>query len=251
MEFFPITLLRTEEVADRTQAFFFSKPDGFTFLAGQYAMLRIPPDRLVEPDVRSGMRPLSIASAPSEAELVFVMREGMTGFKKTMWDLKSGEEISVSSPLGNATIPEGDVRPVVILSGGVGIAPARSMLLEAVSKNDPRKYVLFSSNRFMKDIPFQDLLKTVKLPDFTYIFTLSAESAPATLTGEERGRISAEIIERYLPEWREALYYVIGAPAFADAMRELLLGIGIASENIHIDPFAGLTSGAAQVPKVA
>ncbi len=243
MDFFPITLLRTEEVADRTQAFFFSKPDGFTFLAGQYAMLRIPADRLVEQDVRSGMRPLSIASAPSEAELAFVMREGMTGFKKTMWDLKIGEEISVSSPLGNATIPEGDVRPIAILSGGVGMAPARSMLLEAVSRNDARKFVLFSSNRFMKDIPFQGLLKTIKLPDFTYVFTLSAESAPATLAGEERGRISAEMIERYLPEWREALYYVIGAPGFADAMKALLLGIGIAPENIHIDPFAGLTSG--------
>jgi ferredoxin-NADP reductase len=251
MDFFPITLTKVETVADRTHAFFFSKPEGFTFLAGQYAMLRIPADRLVEPDVRSGMRPLSIASAPSEAELAFVMREGMTGFKKTMWDLKKGEAISVSSPLGNATIPEGDVRPIAILSGGVGIAPARSMLLEAVSKNDPRKFVLFSSNRFMKDIPFQDLLKTIKLPDFTYIFTLSAESAPAALVGEERGRISAEMIERYLPEWREALYYVIGAPAFADAMKELLLGIGIASENIHIDPFAGLTSGTAQAPKAA
>jgi ferredoxin-NADP reductase len=251
MDFFPISLLRIETVADRTHAFFFSKPEGYSFIAGQYAMLRVPAERLVEPDVRAGMRPLSIASAPSEAELVFVMREGMTGFKKTMWDLKIGEEISVSGPLGNATLPEGDIRPVVILSGGVGIAPARSILLEAVVKGDARKFVLFSSNRYLKDIPFQDQLQAIKLPDFTYVFTLSAETEPAIVPGEERGRISAEMIGRYLPEWQEALYYVIGAPAFADAMKELLLGSDIASENIHIDPFAGLTSGAAQASKAA
>ena len=241
MEFYPITLIRVEETADRTLAFSFSKPEGYSYRAGQYVMLRVPAERLVEPDVRAGMRPLSLASAPSEAELVFVMREGMTGFKKTMWDLKVGEEISVSAPLGNATVPEGDSRPIAILSGGVGMAPARSMLLEAVAKNDTRKYVLISSNRFQKDVPFHSKLRAIRLPDFTYVFTLSAETGPSTEPGEERGRISAEMIEKYLPEWRESLYYVIGAPAFADAMKALLLGIGIAAENIHIDPFAGLT----------
>jgi len=241
MEFFPITLLRVQTVADRTHAFFFSKPEGFVFQAGQYAMLRVPAERLIEPDIRSGVRPLSIASAPSESELIFVMREGVTGFKKTMWDLKVGDTISVGSPLGHATVPEGDTRPIAILSGGVGMAPARSMLIEAVAKHDPRKYVLFASNRYLVDTPFHEELAKIRLPDFTYVFTLSAESAPAALPGEERGRITAEMIGKYLPEWQKALYYVIGAPAFADAMKALLLGIGIAESDIHIDPFSGLT----------
>jgi ferredoxin-NADP reductase len=249
MEFFPITLLRTEEVADRTYAFFFSKPEGYLYRAGQYVMLRVPADRLVVSDIRAGMRPLSLASAPSEKELVFVMREGVTGFKKTMWDLKTGEEILVSFPLGNATVPEGDSRPIVILSGGVGMAPARSMLLEAVAKNDTRKYILISSNRFLKDVPFHSEILTIKLSDFSYVFTLSAEIEPASVPGEERGRICPEMIEKYLPEWQGALYYVIGAPAFADAMKALLLEIGISVEDIHIDPFAGLTSGAAPASK--
>ncbi|MEI7750320.1 MAG: FAD-dependent oxidoreductase [Candidatus Moraniibacteriota bacterium] len=250
MEFFPITLQKVETVADRTHAFFFSKPEGFVFRAGQYAMLRIPAERLVEPDIRAGVRPLSIASAPSEPELIFVMREGVTGFKKTMWDLKVGDVISVGSPLGHATIPEGDVRPVAILSGGVGMAPARSMLIEAVAKHDSRSYALFASNRYLADIPFHEELTKIQLPDLTYVFTLSAESTSATFPGEERGRITAEMIEKYLPEWQKALYYVIGAPAFADAMKALLLGIGIDPENIHIDPFSGLTGpGASSVSR--
>lgn len=249
MEFFPITLLRTEEVADRTKAFHFSKPEGFSFLAGQYGMLQVPSERLVEPDVRAGMRPLSIASAPGDAELVFVMREGVTGFKKTMWDLVPGESIRIGGPLGNATIPDEDPRPVAILSGGVGIAPARSILRDAVAKGDARKYVLFFSNRFLRDAAFHDELATLRLPDFTYVYTLSAESAPPSASGEERGYITAEMLCRHLPEWQESLYYVIGAPGFAEAMKAVLVGLGVPSERIHMDPFVGLTSGVANASK--
>ncbi|NTW75903.1 MAG: FAD-dependent oxidoreductase [Candidatus Moranbacteria bacterium] len=251
MEFFSITLLRTEEVADRTRACFFSKPEGFSFLAGQYGMLQIPSERLVASDDRGGIRPLSIASAPGDPELVFVMREGVTGFKKTMWDLKVGESILFGGPLGHATVPVGDSRPVAILSGGVGVAPARSMLRDAVAKGDIRKYVLFFSNRFLRDAAFHAELALLRLPDFTYVYTLTAESAPVSAFGEERGYITAQMLRRYLPEWQESLYYVIGAPGFVEAMKAVLLGLGVASEHVHMDPFVGLTSGAAQAPKAA
>ncbi|NTW14269.1 MAG: FAD-dependent oxidoreductase [Candidatus Moranbacteria bacterium] len=250
MEFIDLTFLRVEEIATQTRAFFFSKPEGFSYKAGQYAMLRLPAERLVEPDIRSGMRPLSIASAPGDAELVFVMREGTTGFKQTMWDLKPGESILLGGPLGNATVSETDNRPVAILSGGVGVAPARSMLRDAVDRGDLRKYVLFYSNRTLPDAAFHSEISALNLHDFTYVWTLTkAETAPSE-PGEERGYITADMIEKYLPEWQGALYYVIGAPAFADSMKAVLLAMGIAEGNIHMDPFAGLT-GASSATKAS
>lgn len=241
MDFLPISLLKVETVADRTKAFFFTKPDGFSFRAGQYVMIRIPSERLVEPDVRSGMRPISIASAPGDRELTFVMRAGSTGFKKTMWNLVPGETIGVGGPLGNATVPEEENRPIAILCGGVGIAPARSMIRDAVSKGDRRKYVLFSSNRTLRDAPCHEELLSTDLPGYSYVWTLTKAENEPSQKGEERGYITAEMIERHLPEWREALYYVIGAPAFADSMKSVLLGMGVVPENVHMDPFAGLT----------
>lgn len=241
MDFVPMTLIRTEEVADRTRLFLFSKPEGFSFLAGQYAMLRIPEERLIEPDTRGGMRPFSVASAPGDEELAFVMREGVSGFKKTMWDLKPGEEIALGCPLGRAIVPEGDTRSIAILSGGVGIAPARAMLRDAVAKADGRKYVLFYSNRTLGDAPFHEELLATDLPDFTYVFTLTQTGETPSAKGEERGYITDDMIRKYLPEWEESLYYVIGAPAFSDAMKAVLLGMGVSEDVIHMDPFAGLT----------
>lgn len=239
-----MTLIGSEEVADRTRVFRFSKPDGFSFLAGQYVMLRIPEERLVEPDVRSGMRPLSIASAPHEETLAFVMREGVTGFKRTVWDLARGETVLLGGPLGRATVPDSDTRPIAILSGGVGIAPARSMLRDAVAKGDGRKYVLFYSNRTLSDAPFHDELLTTELPDFRYVWTLTKSETAPSGPGEERGYVTADMIRKHLPEWAESLYYVIGAPAFSDAMKATLLGMGVSEDAIHMDPFTGLTGPA-------
>jgi len=238
---YALTLKRFEEVADGTRMFSFSKPEDFAFCAGQYVALRLDASRLVSPDVRGGVRSFSIASAPHEDELAFVMREGVTGFKKTMWDLREGDTIGCTKAVGHCTVPENDGKAVVLLAGGVGIAPARAMIRDAAHSGDARGYYLFYSNREMKDAAFHEDLKAVVLPDFHYVWTLSDATDQPTEAGEERGYITADMIRKYLPETGDCHYYVIGAPAFADAMKAMLVGMGVAEAEIKIDPFTGLT----------
>lgn len=241
MEMITLTLKGFKEVADNTRMFSFEKPDGFTFQAGQYVVMRIDPTRLVEPDIRAGVRSFSIASAPHEDEVAFVMREGITGFKKTMWDLNPGDTVSCSPAVGHCTIPENDGKPVVLLAGGVGIAPARAMLRDAAFRRDTRPYILFYSNRHIADAAFHDELLAADIVDFRYVWTLSGVTDPATNPREERGYITGDMIRKYLPDATDCHYYVIGAPGFADAMKGMLLGLGVLPEDIKIDPFTGLT----------
>jgi len=244
MNYHTLTLKRFEEVADGTRLFVFSKPEGFVFQAGQYVALRIDPERLVSSDERGGVRSFSIASAPHEEDLCFVMREGITGFKKTMWDLAPGDAIFSTPAVGHCTIPENDGKTVVLLAGGVGIAPARAMIRAAAQNADVRGYHLFYSNRELKDAAFHEELKGVALQDFHYVWTLSDATDAPTCPGEERGYITADMIRKYLPDISDCHYYVIGAPAFADAMKAMLLSIGIPETEIKIDPFTGLTGPA-------
>lgn len=244
MEMHTLTLKRFEDVASGTRLFLFGKPAGFMFRAGQYVALRIDPDRLVEPDVRGGVRSFSIASSPHEDELAFVMREGITGFKKTMWDLKPGDTVSCTPATGHCTVPEPDGKAIVLLAGGVGIAPARAMLREAAFRGDSRPYALFYSNRKAEDAAFHDELRILDMPDFRYIWTLSDATDPASEPGEERGYITADMIRRHLPDIANAHYYVIGAPGFADAMKAMLVTAGIPEGEIRIDPFTGLAGPA-------
>ncbi len=238
---YTLTLKRFETVAEGTRMFAFGKPEGFAFQAGQYVALRIDSDRLVSPDIRGGVRSFSLASAPYEDGLCFVMREGITGFKKTMWDLKPGDTIGSTKAVGHCTIPENDGKTVILLAGGVGIAPARAILRDAAFRKDARPYALFYSNRLLRDAAFHDELLAMDIPDFRYIFTLSDATDSPKDPGEERGYITADMIRKHLPETPDCHYYVIGAPGFADAMKAMLLATGVAETEIKIDPFTGLT----------
>ncbi len=242
MDTFTLILKKTEDVADRTRMFVFEKPEGFSFRAGQYVAMRIPVERLVEPDDRAGVRSFSIATAPGEDGLAFVMREGVSGFKKTMWNLRTGDAVGCTGAVGECVVPDSDPRPIVLLAGGVGIAPARSMLRDAVMKGDGRKYALFYANRTLSDAAFHEEFLNLTLSDFTYIYTLSQSEHDPSEPGDERGYITTEMIGRYLPEWRQARYYVIGAPGFVTAMKDMLLASGIDESVILMDPFAGLES---------
>lgn len=243
---YSLRLKRFEDVAVGTRLFVFGKPEGFVFQAGQYVAIRIDAVRLVLPDERNGVRSFSLASAPQEDELHFVMREGITGFKKTMWDLRPGDSVECTKAVGHCTVPSDDGKAIVLIAGGVGIAPARAILRDAATRKDRRPFVLFYSNRHLGDAAFHEELLRFDLPDFTYVWTLSDEPEPAKEKREERGHITAEMIRKHLPDIADAHYYVIGAPGFADAMKAMLLGMGIPEAEIKIDPFTGLTGPAVQ-----
>src|SRR5690242_18065397 len=126
-----IKLLRREEVADGTAAFFFEKPDGFQFNAGQFLRFNLidPP----ETDEEGNSRSFSIASAPHEAELMIATRMRDTAFKRVLGSMAVGSEIEVKGPYGRMTLHEDASRPAVILTGGIGITPFRSIALEAAA----------------------------------------------------------------------------------------------------------------------
>lgn len=239
MEKYTLTLKEKKAVADGTMLFVFDKPEGFTFKAGQYVALEVK-EFSVEDDGRGRLRSLSIASAPYENELHFVMREGESSFKRTMWSLHIGDTVLSTKPVGMFVLSEEDNDiPAVFLIGGVGITPARSMLRQAIHLSSNRKFVLFYSNRLLKDAAFHDELKTMPTENFTYVNTLTQEET-ACGVGEERGYICKEMIGKYVTDPINSKYYIVGSPDFSNAMKSVVLGLGIAAVSIHMDSFTGL-----------
>ena len=127
---YEIPLVRRQEVADRTMAFCFEKPDGFKFTAGQFMRFSLidPP----ETDAEGNARTFSIASAPHEDELMIATRLRNTAFKRVLKAMASGTRVVAKGPYGSLTLHEDASRPAVFLTGGIGITPFRSILMEAV-----------------------------------------------------------------------------------------------------------------------
>jgi len=72
-------LIRRQEVAERTVAFHFEKPPGWTFKAGQAIDLTLLESS--ETDEEGNTRALSIASAPHEEYLMVATRDAGCGFQ--------------------------------------------------------------------------------------------------------------------------------------------------------------------------
>lgn len=238
---FTLTLKEQRAVADGTELFVFDKPADFTFEAGQYVAMML--SNLVAPDTRAGVRSLSIASAPCESDLYFAMRKSDSGFKQTMWSFKSGDTVAATKAIGHFTLSHAaDGLPIVFLVGGIGVTPVRSILKQAEHEGSERHFTVLYSNRFEKDAAFHEELQDIKLLNYRYVTTLSQETAPCADTNEERGYICETMLRKYVPDVTGVWYYLVGAPAFIEAMEKMLSEMGVAKERQVCDPFTGMAT---------
>ena len=241
MAFHTVTLQKVEDVAKGTKLFWFSKPEGFTFIAGQYVAMRFT--LLVAPDTKYGVRSLSLASAPDEKHLGFSLRYSESGFKQTLWAMKVGNTLEITDAVGFFTIPEEESREIVFLIGGIGITPVRSILKQAVAENSKKKYTLFYANRTPEDAPFREEIRGYALPNFRMIEVISqCDGSEEKDTCDEHGYIEETIIKKYLQNPQDNVYYLVGSPSFVDVMEQMLERFGVSKENWHTDPFTGLVS---------
>ncbi len=235
MASYDITLKRTEPVADGTLALFFDKPDGFTFRAGQCVrlVLQDPP----ETDDEGNGRILSLASAPAESELMVATRLRDTAFKRVLSGLRPGAELTLKGPYGDFVLPaEGDV-PVVFITGGIGITPVRSMVLQALDEGDNRAITLFYANRRLGDAAFLHELQQACAGRSNYelVAILTQDSS----WQGEKGHLDGAMLRRHLPDLTAPLYYLDGPPGLVSAMKSVLEGAGVSDDRVRTEEFAG------------
>jgi ferredoxin-NADP reductase len=234
-----VKLTQREEVADRTMAFHFEKPEGFLYKAGQFADFTLidPP----ETDAEGNIRGFSLASAPYEKDLKITTRLRDTAFKRVMKDLPYGTQLKMDAPYGSFTLHNNAAIPAVFLTGGIGITVVRSILLEAIHKAVPRRIVLFYANRRPEDAAFLEELRTVAAlnPHITFVPTMTKmEHARNTWAGET-GYITKAMLERYIDDLTAPIYYSTGPASLVAAMRKTLNEAGVDDDNIRTEEFTG------------
>ena len=235
---FPLTLERRETLAEGTMAFHFTKPAGFSFTAGQALdwTLVNPP----ETDKEGNVRTFTIASAPSDPDLVLATRLRDTAFKRVLQTMPFGTSLNAEGPDGSFTLhPEG-ATPAVFLTGGIGITPFRSMVRDAVARKLPHSIWLFYSNNRPEDAAFLDELQQLAASSATLHFvpTMTDMAKSKRPWNGATGLINREMIAGRLP-MKGPIYYIAGPPAMVKAMQKMLAGAGVDDADIRTDEFEG------------
>ncbi len=233
------TLLRSEPVAEGTQRFYFAKPAGFEYRAGQTIDLSLinPP----ETDAEGTTRTFSLTSAPEDDTLSITTRMRDSAFKRVLRTLPEGSEVKVDGPMGSFTLQENTARPAVFLSGGIGVTPFHSMVVDATRQQTAHELYLFYSNRRPEDTAFLSELQQLaaSYPRFHFVPTMTEMEKSVQPWDGERGYITAEMLQKHLPQGSMPIYYLAGPPAMVTAMRTLLNGMGVSNDDIRTEEFAG------------
>ena len=224
---------RTEflERQERTPAsisYRFTRPQGFSFRAGQYMLVDLGENRV---------HPLSLSDCPEETGFIeFTKRMTGSPFCQRLESLEKGETVIVKGPAGTF-YPDDPGTTLVMIAGGIGITPIRSILKSCEKKRgDHSRVILIYGNLNREDIAFRDELENLKIPDSRLVHVLSDTTG---MENAHQGFITAEIIATAVPEGADAFYMISGPPVMVEAMKKALAKISIPEERIRLDMFFG------------
>ena len=164
-----------------------------------------------------------------------------SAFKQTLVRLPLGAEIGLEAPKGALQLPEETAVPLVLLAGGIGITPFRSMLTHVVRAATGHRVTLFYSNRRPEEAP---VLEEVLALDgaregVRVVATMTRMHESARHWDGPTGRLGPELVQEHCPRWREARFLLAGPPPMVEALQGLLGELGVSPERVQPERFLG------------
>ena len=201
----------------------------FPFTAGQAVMIGLRDSAL--------RKPYSIASAPWEVATTGVMQalvqlEDNTTLDPHLELATPGTLLDVAGPFGSFSVPADDT-PMLLVAGGTGIAPMRSIMMERLARPSAPAIALVYSARSPEEFAFRTELEALAIAGrITTHFTVTRDDS---WTGR-RGRIDAELLKQALPS-TTANCFVCGPPQLVSDARRLLGDLGVDASRIQIEKY--------------
>ncbi|MBI5467332.1 MAG: FAD-dependent oxidoreductase, partial [Candidatus Kerfeldbacteria bacterium] len=228
-----------ERIADSVYEFIFTTPRPVPYAAGQYMAWTVPH---AHADQRGWRRYFTLASSPSESvlRLGLKMYKPSSTFKQRLLTLAPGQAIVASERDGDFTLPKAQQTKLAFIAGGIGVTPFRSIVQYCLDQHENRSMILLYASQTVGDIAYRDIFDAAEQQlGMKTIYVLGDESkVPGDWTGEH-GRITAEMVKRHIPDYRERLFYISGPEAMVRAYKRLLASMGISSRRIKTDYFPG------------
>ncbi|WP_170122126.1 ferredoxin reductase family protein [Breoghania corrubedonensis] len=206
---------------------------GMDFKAGQFAWLNIghSPFSLRE-------NPFSISSAPANRRRISFLIKEVGDFTRTLGAVRPGTIAYLDGPHGHLTIAARKEPGVVLIAGGVGLAPLMAIARQARASGDPRPFVLLYGNRSERQIACRGELDAMArdMASFTVVHVLS--EPPPGWQGA-RGLVTREVIAdacggTIRPDW---LHVLCGPAAMITGVERTLRAGGVPARAVLCERF--------------
>jgi len=250
MEVFPVedfagTVVELSDIARDTKRLVVELDRDIRFNAGQYLKFTVPAAG-GEPSVD---RTWSIASPPTEnRRLEFHIRLVPGGRGTAGWvfgGLAVGDPVRVSGPYGRFVLKVDDDRHAILVGGGTGLAPLKSMLRHGlendVYEGDLTLYAGARTREWLYDVAdFRALAQAH--PRFTYRPCLSEETPEeVAASGDDPAAYAYGMVTDVIAEDHASLSgcagYLCGPPPMVEAALKTLMGKRLFPRDIFREDF--------------
>jgi phenol hydroxylase P5 protein len=214
---------------------------GLDFQAGQYVNLMLP--GFEHP------RAFSLSNAPrSKNRLELNVRHVPNG-KGTAYihkELKVGDAVTLSGPLGRFFVRKSDAQPVIFMAGGSGLSSPRSMILDMLEDDaDARQITLVYGARNRAELYYNELFVDLanKHPNFRYVPALSEPTPQCDWSGF-KGFVHDAAAETFKNDFRGHKAYLCGPPVMIEACIRALMKGRLFERDIYTEKFVTAGDGA-------
>jgi ferredoxin-NADP reductase len=225
------TLERIAPLTPRISSFYFRLPlPGH--IAGQHVDVRLTAE-----DGYSAQRSYSVASRPGAALMELAIERLDDGEVSSFFHeaAQPGDAFELRGPLGGHFTWRGDdVRPLLLIAGGSGIAPLIAIARERAAKAPETKCLLVYSARSWEALAYRDELAQQGL---TLALITTREKHPQA---HDR-RLDRALLAELLASWQHtpASSYVCGSTPFVEAVTAALLDLGVPAPTIRAERYGG------------
>lgn len=230
-----ITCTSNQKVAEGVYEFRFEKPKEFSFDAGQFILFDVA---LIDNPADIQTRALSIASAPSENELIFVNKK-KEGGRASRWieeKLKPGDSVRIQGPFGRFVLSKANDRELLFIATSTGIAPFRSQIISAVESGIAKRMDVIFGVRAEQDLFWQKEMEELT-QKYDNVFVHFALSQPTDAWTGHRGRVQT-LVPLIVKDFSFKNVYVCGSPDMTKELKELCLSQwGVQKENLHVEGY--------------
>jgi CDP-4-dehydro-6-deoxyglucose reductase len=202
------------------------------FQAGQYL------DVLLEGGRR---RSFSIASPPHESQQIelHVRRVPGGGFTGALFEtMRAGALLRIEGPIGQFIYRE-NASPTLLIAGGTGFAPIKSILRHALESGSQREFHFYWGARRVVDLYEEAAVLdwARQFPQLKFTAVLSEANAEEAMGGHRRTGWVHEAVLADHPDLAPFEVYAAGPPAMVEAIRATFPARGVSEAGLNFDSF--------------
>ena len=233
-------LINKETLSPSILNFTFRPEKKLRYVPGQYMEWTLPHS---QGDSRGDRRYLTLASSPTEPDLMLGVKFYPKGssYKKSMLAMTAATQISAGQLGGDFVLPKDPNTKLVLIAGGIGITPYRSMLKYLIDKNEPRDITLMYAAHTPDEFVYQNIFhEAAQKLGAKVIYTVTDDSVPTEDWSGHRGLITTEMIKSQVPDYKKRTFYISGPQPMVQAMKDILKhDLAVPGSYIKTDFFPG------------